>query len=149
MSTRTTSRDAYVHLVRTGQLLGKQRKIIDKLLQIGPATSGEILKKLRVANVNAWRARFTELQARGLIAESGTRRCAVSGRTCLVWEATDRTQALDRKRGHNVKNGAAAWRELATRLASSLDRAISTLAEPDEARNVLADYRKLSQQRRV
>ncbi len=108
---RRTSREAYAFLVEHGLLVGKQQRIVGWLVEMGPSTSGEVIAKIGVRNVNAERARFTELQARGLIREVGERRCAISGRTSLVWEATNRTQPLDRKRGHRV-NGPA-WKALA------------------------------------
>lgn len=155
MTTRTTSREAYEHLVMSGELLGKQARIMDRLTTVGDATSGEVLAALKVRNVNAWRARFTELQARGLIVEVGTRRCAVSGRTCVVWHATDRTKPMDVRRGARGQRGDGAWREIAARLASMLevtaeDNAVQPLIGETQlanTRRALADYRKLARAR--
>lgn len=119
MTTRNTSRDAYDHLVKTGQLVGKQARVMEHLIVSGSATSGEVLDRMGIKNVNAWRSRFTELSARGLIVEQGTRRCTVSSRTCVVWAPTARSVPLSPKGAKSVS--AAAWRKLADALAKELD----------------------------
>lgn len=147
MTTRTTSRDAYELLIMSGELLGKQARIMDRLTTAGDATSGEVLQALKVRNVNAWRARFTELQARGLIIEVGTRRCAVSGRTCVVWHATDRTKPMDVKRGARSARGWAEWRDLAGRMAEALEQNVNGAVDHPTSRALLAEHRKLSRTR--
>lgn len=137
MTTRTTSRAAYEHLVATGQLKAKQQRIMDKLIDMGAATSGEVLAALGVQNVNAWRARFTELQGRGLIVEVGTRRCVVSNRTCVVWQASDRRKPMDVKRG--TRDGKLqAWQDLAGRMVRGYQGEVVDAAE------LVASYRKLA-----
>lgn len=143
MTTRTTSRDAFHELVRTGQLIGKQALIMNLLTAHGDATSGEVLKTLRVRNVNAWRARFTELQARGLIVEVGQRKCAVSGRRCVVWHATDRTKPMDVKRGARGKSDARTWEKMASDLAGELSARIRG-TPMDGNSPALARYRELA-----
>lgn len=111
MTTRATSREAYEHLIKTGALKGNQALVLDQLIHCGPCTSGELLDRMKVDNVNAWRARFTELQARGLIVESGSRACKITGRRAILWVATDRRKPLDVKKGHRA-NGEE-WKALA------------------------------------
>ena len=48
-------------------------------------TSGEVLADNHIANVNLWRARFTELADKGAIIATGTRTCEVTGREALTW----------------------------------------------------------------
>lgn len=119
MTTRETSRAAYAQLVASGQLVGKQAQCLGKLIELDTATSGEVLAALGIENVNAWRARFTELQGRGLIVEAGERKCKISGLTCIVWAPTGRTKPLDRKRGHRGVDGKA-WRKLAIEAIAAL-----------------------------
>lgn len=121
MTTQDTSRAAFDHLVANGLLLGKQLRIMELLVMLGAATSGEVLAKIRgVKNVNAWRGRFTELQQRGLIREVCTRRCTVSGRTCIVWAPTGRDKPLDEERGKGQpKRGR--WYACAAQLARVVD----------------------------
>jgi hypothetical protein len=117
MTTRKTSREAYEHLVNGNLLRGKQALIISWLV-LGDATSGETIEAIAAArpddrslrNVNAWRARFTELQERGLIVEAGERESAITGRRAIVWRFTGRTKPLKRTR---VRRGAKAWKALA------------------------------------
>lgn len=113
--TRLTSRLAYQALVKSGALKGKQAIIMKELVNSPePATSGEILYDLNVRNVNAWRGRFTELKARGLIREAGTRKCTVTGRRCITWEATGSTQPNgDRGAEQAGRSEARGWRKFA------------------------------------
>lgn len=149
-----TSAIAYRQLVDSGQLVGKQRLILDALIRIGSSTSGEILDALAradggpgpISNINAWRGRFTELQGRGLIREVAQRRCKVSGRLCVVWAPTGRTKPLDRKRGARAAVPESAWKELAERLAEALRAVVDHDGEmeTDGIKGALADYRKLA-----
>lgn len=103
MTTRETSRIAYQQLVDSGQLKGRQAQALNATIKHGPATSAEIIDKDDLGeNVNLWRARFTELQARGLIREVGQRKCKITGHLALVWEATGRSKPLDVKKGHKA-----------------------------------------------
>jgi hypothetical protein len=101
--TRATSRESYRQLVESGALRGKQASALEAVVLWGPATSAEIIDKAQLGeNVNLWRARFTELQARGLIVETGTRKCKITGRTALTWEYSGRTKPLDPNKGRGV-----------------------------------------------
>lgn len=108
--TRQTSREAYKQLIESGALKGNQALVLDQLIHCGPCTSGELLDRMKVDNVNAWRARFTELQARGLIVESGSRACKITGRRAILWTATNRSKPLDVKKGHRIDGKA--WKAL-------------------------------------
>jgi len=111
MTTRKTSAKAYEELLASGKLRGHQERVLASIVRHGAGTSREILEWMDVGNINCWRARFTELQARGLIAEVTQRKCKVSGKLALVWEYTGRTKPLALKKGHRVDGKA--WRKLA------------------------------------
>lgn len=145
MTTRETSRAAYEQLVQSGQLVGKQRLVLDALIVCGPATSGEVLYAIgsaengpNVRNVNAWRARFTELADRGLIREIGERKCKITGRRGIVWGPTDRAKPLSAKRRPRA---AERWQAMAHRLAGEL-AALQPASE--SKRGALAAYRRLT-----
>lgn len=120
--TRETSRESYKLLVESGALPVSQAKILEAIVAKPNSTSGEVCSELGLENVNAWRARFTELQARGLIVESGTRKCLVSGRTTLTWVYSGRTKPLAVKRRATRK-------QLAALLKRTLPFINGTLAE--------------------
>lgn len=85
--TRTTSAEAYRKAQEAGALVGKQQQIVCWISELGRApTSGEVLAEHGIRNVNAWRARFTELSIRGAIRPAGRRRCAISGLQAITWE---------------------------------------------------------------
>lgn len=116
MTTRETSRKAWEQMCASGVLNGRQRRALEYLIAMDTATSGEVIARMREPNVNLWRARFTELQARGLITEVGTRKCGVSGRSAIVWQFSGRTKPLEAQ--HRV--GAAQLRDLLKRAAKLL-----------------------------
>lgn len=115
---RETSRQAYRQLVESGQLKGKQQTALLNVIEHGPATSAEIIQRIS-PNTNLWRARFTELQARGLIVEVGQRKCTVTGRTALVWEYSGRTKPLEPKHRTGSKE-----------LRALLKQALAVIEEP-------------------
>jgi hypothetical protein len=127
MTTRQTSREAYEELCKSGKLRGQQEQVLASIVRYGASTSGELLAKMEIDNVNAWRARFTELQARGLIAESTVRECKVTGKRAIVWEYTGRTKPLDAKKGHRVDGKA--WKALALDAIRVLERGHGTVGE--------------------
>lgn len=98
MTTREPSREAFELLVSSGAIKGHQQKILQAVISGPDRTSGEVCAALGLDNVNAWRARFTELQERGIIAESGQRTCKESGRRGVTWRFTGRTKPLEAKR---------------------------------------------------
>lgn len=102
MTTQDTSRESYRILIASGQLRGQQAQALEAVTRHGPATSGEIIQTLG-PNVNLWRARFTELQGRGLIVEVGQRRCTITGRNAIVWQYSGRTKPLEAKHRTGTK----------------------------------------------
>jgi hypothetical protein len=103
MTTRETSREAFEQLVASGAIKGHQAKILQAVIGGPDRTSGEVCAALGLDNVNAWRARFTELQERGIIAESGQRTCKQSGRRGVTWRFTGRTKPLVAKKRASAK----------------------------------------------
>jgi predicted ArsR family transcriptional regulator len=95
MTTRDTSRESYETLARTGALRGQLARVLAAVVSHGPGTSAEIIRSLGTNNINSERARMTELAARGMIVEVGTRKCTVTGRTALVWQYSGRTKPMD------------------------------------------------------
>lgn len=119
MTTRETSRESFQQLLESGKLPEAQAKILRAVVGGPDRTSGEICAALELHNVNAWRARFTELQSRGLIVESGTRKCKISGRSALTWRYTERTVPLAPK---GAQTSAKELRELIARAAVIIKR---------------------------
>lgn len=145
-ATAETSRAAYEQLVASGQLRERAAKIMDTLINLGPSTSGEVLDALGIRNVNAWRARFTELQGRGLIVEHGTRVCKVGGRVCVVWRPTGRTKPLALRRGtrDNLGTRLKVMRDLGKRMAEALEQNVLGAVDHPHSRSLIDEYRKLA-----
>jgi hypothetical protein len=150
---KRTSRLAYEGLVASGQIKGKCMRVLNALVENGPATSGEVLNAYisGATNVNAWRGRFTELQARGLIRQIGERPCKISGRLCIVWAPTGRDTALDEGRKHVATSRAAEWQESARQWRLIADRAIDVIvgSSEDAGAIVVAEYQALAKQERT
>lgn len=84
---RTTSAEAFRRASEAGAIVGKQAQIMGWLVEAGrTVTSAELLASRGVRNLNAWRARFTELAIKGAIRETGRRRCTISGLQAITWE---------------------------------------------------------------
>lgn len=126
---RETSRLSYALLVKSGKLKGNQARIIERLIESGPATSGEVLGAMGIHNVNAWRARFTELNARGMLREVTVRPCKVSGRQAIVWEFSGRDKPLETSKGAKAKGTAKQWKEIASGAIAVLHAAGVTAPE--------------------
>lgn len=132
MTTRETSKRAYAELLASGAIRGQQERVLGSIVRRGPSTSGELLSWMEIENVNAWRARFTELQARGLIHEITQRECKITGRLAVVWDYTGRTKPLDAKRGHRIDGKA--WKALAMDAIACLKRHSSPASVELESR---------------
>lgn len=87
MSTRHTSSDVY-HQIKEEGLLSKMRFQVYEALQkmSGPATAREIFATMNVDKMEP--TRLTELRNWGVIKESGTRECKITGRIVIQWEIT-------------------------------------------------------------
>lgn len=92
---RQTSIDAYEQIKSEGLLSKLQLQIYDTLYRNGPLTAQETWHMLRdeqamvgEARINGITPRFSELAARGVVKEVGTRKCRISGRVCIVWDVT-------------------------------------------------------------
>lgn len=138
--TRATSREAYQQLIESGALAGKQAAILGLVVQHGAGTAAEILAgSAHDRNRNLARARFTELQARGLIVETETRKCKITGRNALVWEYTGRTKPLDAKKGSGVSKKT---------LAATIDRLIGVIEHNIDTsaslRDVIDDAKRIA-----
>lgn len=145
MTTRQTSVAAYEHLISTGQLRGQQQAVMAALLSLGKGTSGEVIARLGHKNVNAWRARFTELSGRGLIREVGARKCGVTGRIGVVWEPTGRDKPLHSTKGARVAAGdSKAWRRVARELNRALHDVINNVDSQatERGRQAMALYHR-------
>jgi predicted ArsR family transcriptional regulator len=68
---------------------GLRQLMLKKLVEQGPMTSREMADACQVSE-KAIAPRWTELEAQGLIRDTGKRRHSISGkgRTSKVWEAT-------------------------------------------------------------
>lgn len=148
MTTRETSRAAFDALVAGGKLKGKQRQVLDELIKLGSATSGEVLAALNIHNVNAWRARFTELAGRGLIADRGERKCRISGLRCVLWVPTGRAKPLHVTKGAREPINGRAWKEMAEQLASALESVLvvtdaTGLLDGSNGRRALKDHQRM------
>lgn len=76
------SREAYY---AEREKLGKRAQMIrDWIAAHGPATDRDVMVGLRLPDMNAVRPRCTELVDAGKLAEVGSRRCPVTGKTVRV-----------------------------------------------------------------
>lgn len=139
MSEHAAHTEALRKLTETRKLTGQQRDVLVQLVEMGRATSGEVLRDLEIRNINAWRGRFAELRERGLIREVGQRKCTVSGRVALVWTFTGRDKPLTSKRESRRTNGPA-WKKLALAMwAIGRSNAAELGGEPLEKFTAFAD----------
>ena len=94
---RTTSLDAYLSILP--QLNKMQRRVLELLVvHSGGLTDEEIQRKLDM-NPNTERPRRGELEAKGLIRDSGRIRKTVSGRSAVVWEIVPPRRPQSRRVG--------------------------------------------------
>jgi len=80
-----TSRHAYTYSVLPN-LGERQREVYDYLLENGPLTNLEIADSLNLP-INSVTPRTNELVHMGLVHLYERRKCMVSGRTAMAWEA--------------------------------------------------------------
>ena len=89
MNTRQTSIDCYNEIKRNGSLSKMRFEVYSALLSMGkPSTTREVYETMNVIKQEA--TRFTELRKLGVIYEVQNRKCAITGRTSIEWDLTDR-----------------------------------------------------------
>lgn len=93
---RQTSIEAYNEIKREGLLGELQFMVYEALFNHGPLTQGELWERcFKNHQRHTIAPRFAELFGMGVIKVVRQRPCAVTGRSCLVWDVTD--QLPDRK----------------------------------------------------
>lgn len=91
MMVRQTSKAAY-NAIRTNGLLSKRRwQVYDFVYHHGPCTAKEVTSALRKGDEDSggYNTRLSELRDAGVVVEVGTRKCASSGHTVILWDVTD------------------------------------------------------------
>lgn len=73
----------------------RQRSVLDLIERFPCRTDRELAKIAGVADPNMIRPRRTELTRRGLVRESGRRRCDVSGKLAATWRVVYEHEQLD------------------------------------------------------
>lgn len=92
---RTTSLEAYAFIKESGSLNKQNTKIYDILYNHGPLTAGEIsvhmkdYAKLIPTSDRNIHARLSELRESTSIKETGTKKCSVTNRNCILWDVTE------------------------------------------------------------
>jgi hypothetical protein len=95
--TRQTSKEAYEKIKANGLLSKKRFEVYSWLFLYGPATSGEVAHGVGGVRNNV-ASRMNELHQRGVVRESGTRKCKVSGQNTILWEVTESLPTEPEKR---------------------------------------------------
>jgi len=139
---RLTSALAYEAVMEDGTVNRSCQRIYAKLYDKGPMTGTECfisidedLKSEGKQGIN-WntRTRLSELRARGLIYETGTRSCKITGRMVIEWDVTDRLPGPPPKKIPRPKPDVLAEAASQLRLVyrSWLDEGGQTLDELDQ-----------------
>ena len=68
-----------------------------------PATASEIAERIPGRRINSINPRFAELEAMNVIRSCPPRRCTVTGKSCVTWEATGHAPAAGRPRRDKSK----------------------------------------------
>lgn len=89
MRGQATSAIALAQAEASGKLNGKRFEVAKAFKEHGPGTAAEVLSRVPslAKNLNLSRARVTELADAGFLREVGERRCNVTRRLAIVWEA--------------------------------------------------------------
>ncbi len=88
---RETSRLAYEAICDSGEITGRRLEALRCVYAYGPATAHEMFRA--PGELGLWK-RLSELRDRGMIWESGQRRCRITGRVAIVWASTGRVKPL-------------------------------------------------------
>lgn len=87
---RQTSIDCYNEIKENGLLTEIRLKVLENVMKLAPCTSTELNKHmLEVYNINgSWRV-LTHLRDVGVLYETGTRPCKITGRNVIEWDLTN------------------------------------------------------------
>lgn len=90
---RTTSSEAYQHIVSTGVVSKKRKLVYQALYDHGPMTATQLAELVpgqkSPSKGNNVHARLCELREMGIVQELGEVTCPVTGRQVLQWDVTD------------------------------------------------------------
>jgi hypothetical protein len=111
--TRQTSIDAYRTIVESGRLGESKCAVYRWLFEHGPATRNELDQALGHGNPNpTFSRRLTELEALGVVARVGQRRCLVTDYKSDLWDVTDKLPGQTERKPSRRKRAEDLVREL-------------------------------------
>lgn len=87
--TQQTSLKSYIELIDSGLLSEAQERVFNALSSMGEATDREITDKLGESDPNRIRPRRFELVELGFVGEAQKRKCAITGKTAIVWKVLE------------------------------------------------------------
>jgi hypothetical protein len=88
--TRRTSAEALVAIIASDRISESKRAVYKYLFDRGPCTRNELDQALGEGSPNpTYSRRLTELEAMGLVARVGERRCMVTDFKADLWDVTD------------------------------------------------------------
>lgn len=93
--TRQTSVETYHQIIEEDLLSPLRAKVYSYLHAHGPCTANELVKAMalqgqKTKSRDYFAQRLSELRECGVVAEVGKRSCAVTGRTAIIWQTTNR-----------------------------------------------------------
>ncbi len=77
------------------ELGARQRFVLELIESFPDSTDRELAMKAGFTDPNGIRPRRSELVAKGLVAESGKRRCRVSGKLSTTWRTRTESEQLE------------------------------------------------------
>jgi hypothetical protein len=88
---RQTSIECYRKIKDNGLLSKIRLKVMGRVLELAPCTATEVEAYMNVHDgmKGTWRV-MTWLSEAGVVYETGTRACKISGHNCIEWDLTDR-----------------------------------------------------------
>lgn len=104
MSTRQSSAAAWAVIKANGLLSQRQAEVYEALVNAGPVTANELVRHMKLdkrVNTNII-TRLGELRDRGIVDETTTRICAVTGKKVIVWEANGNSNPIALKKVSEV-----------------------------------------------
>ena len=108
MSIRQTSIDCYNQIKESGLLSSRKMEVYEILFRHGPMTANEIVRKAKVSypntNPSSFHARLSELKKCNAIIEVGEKRDVFSGKSCYVWDLTDRIPVKESRKTKTKKD---------------------------------------------